>query len=416
MDDHDPIHASRLRRWRLVLGSEPPSPDRSSAEGINVELQGDDAEMDHILQALYDSDRKGGLGSSSPRVNRWLGDIRRYFPVSVVRLMQKDALERLKLHQMLLQPETLESIEPDPELLGTLLTLKSVIPEKTRETARRVVRKVVEEIERRLKTRLVSEVRQAISHVSRTRRPRPKDIDWDRTIRGNLQHYLPELKTIIPVRLVGKGRAQRSLQEVILCVDQSGSMATSVVYAGILGAVLASIRSLRTQMVVFDTEVVDLTEHLNDPVELLFGTQLGGGTDINRAIAYCQPRIASPEKTTLVLITDLFEGGNSHELLHRLAELVISGVNIICLLALNDDGRPAYNHQLAQSLGAMGIPTFACTPDQFPDLMSTTIQRGDLTQWAARNDIPLCGAQETPAPDPWGSLSSPASGMFTAQE
>lgn len=397
MNDYDPNHASRLRRWRLVLGSEPQSQNRAHDEGIDFELQGNDAEMDHILQALYDSDRKGGLGSSSPRVNRWLGDIRRYFPVSVVRLLQKDALERLKLHQMLLQPETLESVEPDPELLGTLLTLKSVIPEKTRETARRVVRKVVEQIERRLKNRMVAAVRQAVSHVSRTQRPRPQDIDWDRTIRGNLRHYLPELKTIIPVRLVGKGRAQRSLQEVVLCVDQSGSMATSVVYAGIFGAVLASIRSVRTQMIVFDTEVVDLTEHLNDPVELLFGTQLGGGTDINRAIAYCQSRIHAPEKTTLVLISDLFEGGNAQELMHRMAELVISGVNVICLLALNDDGRPAYQHGLAQSLGEIGIPSFACTPDQFPDLMSTAIQRGDLTQWAARNEIALCGVPGTPA-------------------
>lgn len=389
---------ARLRRWRLVLGSEPQSSSSAAdrvadaLEGLDIELEGTDREMDQVLQALYDSDRKAGLGSSSPKVNRWLGDIRRFFPASVVRMMQKDALEKLKLHEMLLQPETLEAVEADVQLVGTLLSLKHVIPEKTKETARMVVRKVVQAVEQRLRNRLVSSVRGVVDQLTRSQRPRPQDIDWDRTIRKNLKHYLPEKGTLVPEQLIGRGRRQTSLQEVILCVDQSGSMATSIVYAGIFAAVLASLKSLRTRMIVFDTEIADLTEHLQDPVDLLFGTQLGGGTDINRAIGYCQQRITRPAQTTLILISDLFEGGNADQFIRKVAQLIASGVNVICLLALSDAGTPSYHQQLAATLTSIGVPTFACTPDLFPDLMAAALKKQDLSQWAARHDVIIRGA------------------------
>jgi len=380
---------SRQRRWRLVLGSDPrpPASPAGSLEGLDVQLQGHDQEMDRVLQALYDSDRKSGLGSSSPKVNRWLGDIRRFFPTSVVRLMQKDAIERLKLNEMLLQPETLETVEADVHLVATLLSLKSVIPEKTRDTARRVVRKVVDEIEQRLRNRLTSAVRGALDHATRSQRPRPQEIDWHRTIRKNLKNYLPQQKTVIPAQLVGHGRKQSGLRDVILCVDQSGSMATSVVYAGIFGSVLASLRSLKTQMVVFDTEVVDLTDHLQDPIDLLFGTQLGGGTDINRAIGYCQSRITRPACTTLILITDLFEGGDADQFVRRIAQLTASGVMVICLLALSDEGTPSYHQPLAAKLSALGVVSFACTPDLFPELLAAALKKEDLSLWAARHQV-----------------------------
>jgi hypothetical protein len=164
-------------------------------------------------------------------------------------------------------------------------------------------------------------------------------------------------------------------------------MATSVVYSGIFGAVLASMPALKTQVVVFDTAVVDLTAELGDPVELLFGTQLGGGTDINRALAYCQTLIRQPHETILVLISDLFEGGDRAEMLQRAAALAGSGVQMIALLALSDDGAPGYDHNVAAFLAGLGIPSFACTPDLFPDLMAAAIGRHDLQQWAAARDI-----------------------------
>ncbi len=232
----------RLRRWRLVLGKSAECAG-GAGEGLPIELHGDEAQMDNVLEALYDSDRKAGLGSSCPNVNRWLGDIRTYFPKSVVQVLQKDALERLNLHQMLLEPETLEAVEADVRLVGTLLSLKNVIPNKTKETARQVVRKVVDELERKLRNPLVEAVRGALNKATRTSRPRAGEIDWDRTIRKNLRHYLPDRGTIIAERLVGYGRKRSSLRDIILCIDQSGSMATSVVYSSIFGAVLASLRN-----------------------------------------------------------------------------------------------------------------------------------------------------------------------------
>ena len=370
----------RLRRWRLVLGNEAAAP-------LDVQLSGEALGMDRVLEALYNSERSAGLGSSSPNVTRWLGDIRTYFPSTTVRVMQQDALERLNLRQMLLQPEMLEAVDADVHLVATLLSLSRVIPERTKETARAVVRKVVAELQRKLATRTVQAIRGSLNRATRTHRPRPNEINWDRTIRANLKNYLPDRKTIIAERLVGHGRKRASLRDIVLCVDQSGSMGTSVVYSGIFGAVMASIPAVSTRMVVFDTAVVDLTEDLQDPVDLLFGTQLGGGTDINRALAYCQQIIARPNQTILVLISDLYEGGNREEMLKRAASLVASGVQVVALLALNDQGAPSFDGSIATAFASFGIPSFACTPDLFPDLMAAAIGRQDLNLWAARNDI-----------------------------
>jgi hypothetical protein len=343
--------------------------------------------MDQVLEALYDAERKGGLGSSSPNVARWLGDIRAYFPSSVVRVMQSDALSRLNLTQMLLEPEMLEAVDADVHLVATLLSLSRVIPAKTKDTARRVVRKVVEDLQRKLRDPMVQAVRGSLQKASRSRRPRAAEIDWDRTIRANLRTYMPERRTLVPERLIGYGRKRSSLRDIVLCVDQSGSMATSVVYSSIFGAVLASLRAVTTRMVVFDTAIADLTDELDDPVDLLFGTQLGGGTDINLALSYCQQIITRPLHTILVLITDLYEGGNAEEMVKRAARLVQSGVNVVCLLALNDQGAPSYDQNHAAQFASLGIPSFACSPDLFPDLMAAAIQRRDLSAWAARNDI-----------------------------
>jgi hypothetical protein len=384
----------RLRRWRLVLGKSAEcggSRQQPKGDGLPCGLGGDDAEMDKVLEALYDSNRSAGLGSSCPNVNRWLGDIRTYFPKSVVQVMQKDALERLNLQQMLLEPETLETIEADVHLVGTLLSLKSVIPNKTKETARQVVRKVVADLERRLRNPMTEAVRGALNKATRTSRPRAGEIDWDRTIRKNLHNYLPDRRTIIADRLVGYGRKRSSLRDIVLCIDQSGSMATSIVYSSIFGAVLASLRAVSTRLVVFDTEVVDLTEQLHDPVDVLFGTQLGGGTDINRAVKYCRRHITRPSQTIFVLISDLYEGGVAEELLQQTSQMVAGGVNMICLLALSDHGTPCYDEKLAAQMTAAGAPSFACTPDLFPSLMATAIQKRDIAAWAASNEVVIRG-------------------------
>jgi Mg-chelatase subunit ChlD len=386
----------RIRRWRLVLGG--------ADDGTGTGLTGDDARIDAALGALYDtsgtepgSDRalasRGGFGASAPRVARWLGDIRTYFPVSVVQVMQKDAIERLGLTRLLLEPEMLDAVEPDVHLAGTLLSLNRVMPDETRESARAVVRKVTMDLERRLAQRTRAAVSGALNRASRTSRPRrPADIDWNRTIRANLRNYMPEHHTVVPERLTGYARKQQAVaRDVILCLDQSGSMASSVVYAGVFGAVLASVRSLRTSVVAFDTAVVDLTDKLADPVEVLFGTQLGGGTDINRAIAYCQRLITRPASTILILISDLFEGGNAEEMLRRIADLTAAGTQVITLLALSDDGAPGYDHDIAAALAELGVPAFACTPDAFGDLMAAAIERRDIRGFGIHRGTPAVG-------------------------
>lgn len=376
-----PAPQERLRRWRLVLGGD--------ADGTGCALSGDDAAMDAALSALYnraEGERGAGLGASAPRVARWLEDVRSYFPATVVRVMQQDALRRLNLTRLLLEPEMLAAVEPDVHLVGTLLSLNRVMPDRARESARSVVRQVVAELERRLARRTRTAVTGALDRAARTRRPRrTAEIDWDRTIRANLRNHLPELGTVVPDRLVGYARRRRAVQrEVVLCVDQSGSMAASVVYSGVFAAVLAAMPSLRTSLVVFDTAVVDLTPHLHDPVEVLFGTRLGGGTDINRAIAYTQGLITRPDDTILILISDLHEGGVREEMLRRMAALTASGVQVIVLLALSDEGHPSYDHDNAAALAAMRIPAFACTPDAFPELMAVAIERRDVGAWAER--------------------------------
>ncbi|HJU38282.1 MAG TPA: VWA domain-containing protein [Tahibacter sp.] len=380
------LPTTREQRWRMVLGGAA----ADSCGGLDGGLAGIDAS----LAALYEPDganglnRRGGRGGSAPNVARWLGDIRKYFPSSVVQVMQRDALERLNLKQMLLEKEMLESVQADVHMVANLVSLAGVIPASTKETARIVVRKVVEELMRKLEEPMRSAITGALGRARRNRRPRHAEIDWHRTIRANLKHWQAEYRTVVPQQLIGYGRKSRRPQrEVILCIDQSGSMAASVVYSSIFGAVMATLPAVATKLVVFDTAVVDMSDKLDDPVDLLFGVQLGGGTDIHGAVSYCQSLIREPRNAILVLISDLYEGGVEGKLLARAQELVAAGVQFICLLALSDEGKPAYDKSLAAKLASLGVPSFACTPDAFPGLMAAAIRRDDVTQWAAGNGL-----------------------------
>ena len=381
------MEKERMRRWVLALG------DEAVNCCTDIPLSAQDMRMSEALSLLYDRGDegrglRGGSGASAPRVARWLGDIRQYFPSTVVRAMQKDAFDRLHLKDMLLQPEMLESVQPDVHLVSTLMSLNGVIPPETRETARLVVRKVVEELLKKLEEPMRSAITGALNRAVRNRRPRASEIDWNRTIRANLRHWQEEYHSLVPETLIGFGRkAHRPQREVILCIDQSGSMADSIVYSSIFGAVMASLPAVRTHLVVFDTSVVDLTEEMRDPVDILFGVQLGGGTDINRAVGYCQSLVTDPRNTIMVLISDLYEGGVEKNLLQRANELVQSGVQFITLLALSNEGSPFYDKALAGRLSALGVPCFACTPDIFPGMMAAAIRKEDVALWAAEQGV-----------------------------
>jgi len=382
----------QLRRWRLVLGKDA----QASFEQMGGCPLGDgDAEMDAALSAIYDDvpdeattagQRSAGLGASAPRLAKWLGDIRTYFKEDVVSVIQADAIERKGLTQLLFEPETLKSVQPNIQLVGTLMALKGRIPERTKETARMVVAAVVEEVKKKLEQRLRQAVLGALNRREHSPLPSAAAIDWKWTIGRNLKNYNAGLGTIVPERVYFYSRAQRSnAWTVIVDMDQSGSMADSVVYGAVCGSIFASLPALDTHVVAFDTEVVDLTETCgNDPVDMLFGVQLGGGTDINKSVAYCERFITDPRKTLFILITDLFEGGNEAQLVRRLGEMRAAGVRALCLLALSDNGAPSYDENLARKLAALGIPCFACTPQRLPDLVEGALRGADLTKLATQ--------------------------------
>lgn len=367
-----------VRRWRLILGRE--------YDGTGISLSEMDMKIDRSLEAVYgDNERRGGLGASAPKVSRWLGDIREFFPQSVVQVIQKDAIRRLNLTSLLTEKEMLQHVVPDVHLVATLMSLSRAIPEKNKEIARQVVRKVVDELLQKLTSPMQQAVTGALNRSSRRRNPRHNEIDWKATIEKNLKHYQPDYGTIIPEVRIGFGRKRRALKDIILCLDQSGSMGTSVIYSGIFGSVLASIPSVSTRMVVFDTAVVDLTDELQDPVDLLFGVQLGGGTDIHQALTYCSDLVTRPEETVMVLVTDLYEGGDEKVMRKKFVSLVNRGVQLIVLPALNDDGAPSYDKDNARFLAEIGVPTFACTPDKFPELMAAALNKQDITLWASQH-------------------------------
>ncbi|WP_223241451.1 VWA domain-containing protein [Flammeovirga sp. EKP202] len=398
MDTPESKHQN-LERWRLMLGGE-------EADGTEHQLSDELTELDQTLSALYEFERKGsfdynpngkqlhrkgGKGKGTPSIARWLGDIRKYFPQSVVNVMQADAMKNDRLKEkMIMEPEILEKAEADVHLVASLMEMGKLIPEKTKETARMVVKKVVDELMDKLEQKTIASLSGALDKSTRSFRPRHNEINWPATIKKNLKHYQPEYKTIIPEVKVGYGKkSKRSLKDIILCLDQSGSMGESVIYSGIFGAVMASLPNVKTKMVVFDTQIADLTEELEDPVDLLFGVQLGGGTDINKALQYCESLVEKPDDTILVLVTDLCEGGDLQQMKKRALSLVESGVQVICLLALDDNGTPWYDKQNAKFFADNKIPVFACTPDLFPDMMAAAIQKNDITTWASENDIVL---------------------------
>jgi hypothetical protein len=384
----------QLRRWRLVLGKDSQEALGACAAG-GCSLSNDDAEMDEALAAIYDEtgdddatsrQRSAGLGGSSPRLAKWLGDIRTYFKDDVVTVIQQDAIERRGLKQLLFEPEMLRNVQPNIQLVGTLMSLSGKIPERTKETARMVVGAVVEEIKKKLEQRIRQAVLGALNRKEHSPLPNASAIDWKWTIGRNLKNYNAALQTIIPDRVYFYSRSQRSNSwTVIVDMDQSGSMADSVVYGAVTGSIFASLPALDTHVVAFDTEVVDLTEKCgNDPVSMLFGVQLGGGTDINKSVGYCEQFIKEPKRTLFILITDLFEGGNQAQLIRRMGDMVASGVRAICLLALSDSGIPSYDDNLARKLSALGVPCFGCTPNHLPELLEGALRGADLKTLASK--------------------------------
>ncbi|OIB02962.1 hypothetical protein AK95_33015 [Paenibacillus sp. LC231] len=390
---------NQISRWRLILGQSAEPQLAGYSPGGSIQLSEEEMIMDRALAAIYDNtdggaeagsavvgQRAAGQGKSAPRLAQWLGDVRSFFPEDVVSIIQNDAMERKGWKQLLFEPEVLATVKPDIQLVGTLLSLKGKIPEKTKDTARLLVKAVVDELVQRLQEDIRRAVTGALNRRQHTPLPSLSGIDWKRTIQRNLKNYDADRKQIVPERFYYFDRARRSKEwTVIVDIDQSGSMAESVIWASVIGSIFASIPSLDTRVVVFDTEVVDLTEQCaNDPVDMLFGIQLGGGTDIHKSVAYCEQFIEEPKKTLFIIISDLYEGGNQAGLIRRMRELREAGVKTMCLLALSDEGKPFYDEQVAKLLSRDGTPCFACTPALLPQLVEGALKGHDLAELAKR--------------------------------
>ena len=384
MDTND-----RLRRWRLILGSE--AQKRIEGMGDGPDLSQEDLMMDTALDAIYNKDMKfgfgggAGKGASSPQISRWLGDVRTLFDKDLVKIIQSDAMERCGLKQLIFEPELLENIEPDINMASMILTLKDQIPKQSKENAREFIKKIVEQINALLETDLKRAVTASVNRKLHSPIPSASALDFQTTIRKGIKDYNTKLKKIIPQKYYFFERSATTAANkytVILDIDQSGSMGESVIYSSIMSCILASMSAIKTKVVAFDTEIVDLSEKCEDPIDLLFGFTLGGGTDIEKSIKYCSKYIENPKKTIFFLISDLEEGGNRAGLLRRLVQMKEDGVIVICLLAISDDGKPYYDTHMAQRIANNGIPCFAAAPQMLPRLLEKAMKNQDLSEFA----------------------------------
>ncbi len=384
-----------LQRWRLILGQD--SDDRFAKMNMPALSEEQDL-MDKALAAIYNRAESGGFGAggghgpSNPQISRWLGDVRTLFDKDLVKIIQNDAMTRCGLKQLIFEPELLENVEPDISLASTILTLKEMIPKRSKDSVREFIRKIVEQINKMLEQDIRRAVTAAVNKREHSPIPSASALDFKLTISRNLKHYSPKLKTVVPEHFYFFDRSTTSAAKkwnIILDIDQSGSMGESVIFASVVSCILASMRSLKTHVVAFDTNIVDLTDKCGDPVDLLYGFQLGGGTDIDKSVIYCQQFIENPRKTLFFLISDLEEGGNRAAFVRRMEEMKASGVTVVCLLALADGGKPYYDAQMAQKLSGLGIPSFACTPQRLPELLERVLKGQDIA--ALATDIEKSG-------------------------
>ncbi|UQZ89862.1 hypothetical protein C4J81_11825 [Deltaproteobacteria bacterium Smac51] len=370
-----------LMRWRLLLGE--------AAEASCGGLTGDAAAADAALNWLYGRDEQwgrrderpagdkgAGLGPSRLSTPAWINEIHRLFPQEVIERLEKDAVEVYGIDEVVTSLEVLEKIEPSVTLLKAVLQTKHLMNPEVLAAARRLVREVV----RRIMEKMRTEVRQSFSGT-RDRRHRSRfklnrNFDFKETIKSNLHRWEPAKLKLYLETPVFNSRSRKFSEkwDIIILVDQSGSMVNSVIHSAVMAACLWDIPGMKTRLIAFDTQVVDLTTEADDPVELLMKVQLGGGTDIAKAVAYAQGLIENPARSVVVLITDFCEGGDDGELVRRAKALTESGVHLLGLAALDERARPDYDRDMAARLVKVGAQVGAMTPGELASWLAQKIQ------------------------------------------
>lgn len=374
-----------LERWRLILGAPAerhtgaPSGPAAARDAALEWLYGRDPELTRRgvrRGGVRSGDRDGGSGPSVLTTVDWLDDVHRLFPKETIERLERDAVERYEIHDVVTDPAVLERIEPNAALLRAVLRTKHLMNPEVLALARRIVAKVVQDLMRRMAT----EVR-ATFHGTRSRRPsrspRARDFDFHGTIRANLAHYQPEESRLLieHPRFLSRTRRHLDQWQLVLLVDQSGSMVDSVIHSAVTAACLWGLPGLRTHLVAFDSAVVDLTADVTDPVELLLKVQLGGGTDIARAVEYGAGLIENPRRAIVALVTDFYEGGDAHRLVRTVRDLVRQGTHVLGLAALDEEANPSYDRELARRLAKVGAHVGAMTPGQLAEFVAERIGR-----------------------------------------
>jgi Mg-chelatase subunit ChlD len=362
--------SATIDRWRLVLGR---YSDRRLMGGQG--LGGQHGRMDQALEYLYGREYRqrgvredvapGSLAPSQLTLTTWLSEVRELFPNDTAEVIEKHALDRYGLTELITDPKTLERLQPNQDLLRMLLTLRGHLKGEVLHTARRIIRQVVEEI----KSRLESEVRQVLAGRLNRFRHSPlamlQNFDAGGTVRRNLKHFNRDRQQLVVEQLLFFERNNRRLPwDIVLCIDQSGSMADSVIHSAVMAGILAGLPAFRVKLVVFDTAVVDLSGHADDPVEILMSVQLGGGTDIGQAVRYCTQLVENPHRTVLVLVTDFCEGAPPGELVRAVKKLAEARVKLLGLAALDSVAQPVYDRAMAERLAACGMEIAALTPQR----------------------------------------------------
>lgn len=367
-----------LNRWRLVLGKY--AADQIPFEGGSLKMM----EMEEVLDYLYSreygeeqevrEDRKGGSGASQLTVPHWLTKIKTLFPRNTVEIMERHALEKYQMTELLTDPEVLRRLEPNKELLKTVMQLKHMMKGEVLTLAREVVRKVADELTKKLEQGMRKSFSGRLNRSVSSPVKSIRNIDMSKTIRRNLKNYDTETKQLVLKQVYFSARMKKYNQwRVIICVDESGSMLDSVIHSAVMAGIFARLPMLDTKLVIFDTSVVDLSDYVSDPVETLMSVQLGGGTDIGGAVGYCAQLIQMPHRTMVVLVTDLYEGCGYRRMYQACQGIIESGAKLIVLPSLDHAAVPNYDRNAAAVLADMGASVGAMTPEELSDFIARVI-------------------------------------------
>ncbi|MBN1802462.1 MAG: VWA domain-containing protein [Candidatus Lokiarchaeota archaeon] len=330
-------------------------------------------EIDQTLNFVYDTkkSRGAGLGASNLSVPQWIENVNKLFPIQTKEVLEKDLVNKSDISLLINNPELFEKVEPSLDMVKTILSLKHMLPEKIKNAARQIVKKVVDQLIDLLKTN----VEKNISGIIRRDRHTPikvyRNIDWKQSIKCNLKHYDPNIKKLIMAepRFFSADK-KKKMWQIIVLVDESGSMGDSVIYSVVMASIFAGIPAITTNLVIFDTQVVDLSAYISDPVDMLMSVQLGGGTDITKAVRYGQSLIKNPKKTIMVIISDFYEGRAESDLTKALTHVLEGGTKILGIASLGSDARPYYNKPYAKKMNKLGIDVLACTPEKLSLIIS----------------------------------------------